>query len=90
MDIDMPVMDGYQTTSQIRKFLGAKADTDSKEIKMPWIVACTAKNSQDERDQCLRAGMNCFMTKPPPPGEIERILSNIFGRGRLNFGIEEE
>ncbi|NML26357.1 response regulator [Zoogloea sp. G-4-1-14] len=55
MDVQMPVMDGYTATRQLRETIGY-AD-------LP-IIALTANALQEERDHCLQAGMNGHVAKP--------------------------
>ena len=55
MDIHMPVMDGFEATRQIRSLPQFKA--------LP-IIALTAGVTEEERGQCLAAGMNDFASKP--------------------------
>ena len=66
MDCQMPVMDGYEATGQIRK-LGP----DFTEIP---IVAMTANALTRDREQCLEAGMNDFLPKPYRQHELEEML----------------
>jgi signal transduction histidine kinase/CheY-like chemotaxis protein len=55
MDLQMPVMDGFEATKWIR--------AQDKYIKLP-IIALTANNFQDDREQCFALGMNDFISKP--------------------------
>ncbi len=73
MDIQMPEMDGIESTKLIREF--------EKEIKVKkpiTIIALTANAMKGDKENCLRAGMNEYMSKPFKPNELQRILANIF------------
>ena len=58
MDIQMPNMDGFEATRQIRA-----ADPSEMDPRIP-VVALTAHAMQGDRDVCLEAGMNDYVTKP--------------------------
>ncbi len=64
MDIQMPLMDGYETTRHIRTTLQSNVP----------IIAMTAHALASEREQCLRAGMNDFMPKPFQMDELQRVM----------------
>jgi signal transduction histidine kinase/CheY-like chemotaxis protein len=55
MDLQMPVMDGYEASRQIRLLTGFKS--------LP-IIALTANNVQEDKERCVSIGMNDFLTKP--------------------------
>lgn len=55
MDLQMPVMDGYEASRQIRLLPGFKS--------LP-IIALTANNVQEDKDRCFSIGMNDFLSKP--------------------------
>lgn len=64
MDIQMPEMDGLEATGRIRKQDG----------KQPYIVAMTANAMADDREICLRAGMDEYLPKPMKMEELVNIL----------------
>lgn len=65
MDIQMPVMNGYETTKIIRN--------SSRGEKIP-IIAVTAGAEKEERNKCLSLGMNDYISKPILKGTVEHIL----------------
>jgi PAS domain S-box-containing protein len=65
MDLQMPVMDGYEATARIRKRYGKEA--------LP-ILAMTAHALQSEAQRCLEAGMNGVVTKPIDPDRLKEEL----------------
>ncbi|MEH6448779.1 MAG: response regulator [Oleispira sp.] len=68
MDCQMPILDGYEATKQIR-------DIDSKVLDntIP-IVAMTANAMQGDREKCINVGMNDFISKPVESSKILQAL----------------
>jgi CheY-like chemotaxis protein len=68
MDCQMPVMDGYETAQKIRL-------PESKVLNQDIpIVAMTANTMEGDRDKCLAAGMNDFISKPINPNKLQEAL----------------
>jgi two-component system sensor histidine kinase/response regulator len=65
MDLQMPVMDGYAATRALRELPGTAG--------LP-IVAVTANALPSERERCLQAGMNDYVTKPIDPDLLRVVL----------------
>ena len=65
LDIEMPEMDGVEATREIRQFL-SKSD-------LP-IIALTANVSLEDREACLKSGMNDFLTKPLNGEALDKTL----------------
>ena len=61
MDVDMPVMNGYETTQRIRALEQERGVPDATRIP---IVAMTAHAMQGARETCLRHGMDAYLAKP--------------------------
>jgi CheY-like chemotaxis protein/signal transduction histidine kinase/class 3 adenylate cyclase len=67
MDVQMPVMDGFTATQQIREH----CNTDETR---PYIVAMTAHALRGYREKCLEAGMDDYVTKPVRPEDLAAAL----------------
>ncbi|NJN60804.1 MAG: GAF domain-containing protein [Coleofasciculaceae cyanobacterium RL_1_1] len=70
MDVQMPEIDGYETTRRIKRDLAPHLG-DS----LPPIVAMTANAMVGDREACLAAGMDDYLSKPIRPEEIIRVLT---------------
>ena len=71
MDCQMPVMDGFEATRTIR--LRESQNTDSERGPIP-IVALTANAMKDDRNECLAAGMNEYLSKPYTRDQLAAVL----------------
>jgi len=67
MDIQMPVMDGIEATKNLRA-------SEHKLTKRPIIVAMTANALAEDKERCLNAGMDDFITKPITIDSIKKVL----------------
>jgi len=66
MDIQMPEMDGIEATRQIMK--------KYNEGERPIIIAMTANVMQGDKEECLNAGMNDYISKPIDLMELQTVL----------------
>ena len=69
MDIQMPKMDGYAATRQIRTLPSDVANVP--------IVAMTANAFEEDKQRAIRAGMNAHIAKPIEAGRLMETLSHI-------------
>jgi len=73
MDIQMPEMDGFTASHEIRRLLPA--------ARQPRIVALTANALQGDRDLCLQAGMDDYLTKPIKLPDLSSVIRRTFLEG---------
>jgi signal transduction histidine kinase/CheY-like chemotaxis protein/HPt (histidine-containing phosphotransfer) domain-containing protein len=71
MDVQMPEMDGLTATRKIR-------ESEQKTLKHIPIVAMTAHAMKGDRESCLAAGMDHYISKPASGDEIRDLIASIF------------
>ncbi|KUL85270.1 hypothetical protein ZTR_07973 [Talaromyces verruculosus] len=69
MDVQMPVMDGYDATRELRN----DPDPNVKEVL---IIALTASTIEGDREKCFHVGMNNYLSKPVKLATLRGMLSN--------------
>lgn len=76
MDIQMPEMDGYETTQHIRNW-------DNQKINSIPIIALTAHASSSEAEKCINLGMNAYLAKPFKTDQLKNSILNLINSKNL-------
>ncbi|HYP17101.1 MAG TPA: response regulator [Opitutus sp.] len=80
MDLQMPEMDGLEASRQIRRRLPAD--------RQPKIIALTANAMQGDRERCIEAGMDDYVSKPVKLHEIEAAIRRLFSKAEATVPPE--
>ena len=75
MDMQMPVMDGYQATTELRqREAESAAGRDGAPALHTPVIALTANAMEGDRERCLAAGADDYLSKPFTPLELQNVL----------------
>jgi CheY-like chemotaxis protein len=72
MDMQMPEMDGFEATREIRRI-----ESEKKSPAGIYIIALTADAMVGDREKCLYAGMNDYLSKPLRPQDLQAALQRF-------------
>ena len=72
MDVQMPVMNGYEATKEIRRL-------ENKELANIPILAMTANAFEEDKKEALKCGMNGHIAKPIDINLLLKTLSEVLG-----------
>jgi CheY-like chemotaxis protein len=76
MDVQMPEMDGIEATRRLKQ---ARPDASQR----PWIIAVTANAMEGDREICIEAGMDDYISKPIKITELLAALERARKRSRV-------
>ena len=75
MDCQMPIMDGFTATQNIR---------NEEKLKHTTIIALTANAMNGDKDRCLKVGMDDYLSKPININDLDLILEKWFTKVKID------
>lgn len=76
MDVQMPKLNGFEVTQAIKENLSPE--------DCPYIVAVTANALRGDRDRCLKAGMDEYISKPIKSETIYQVMEMYYTKKQMN------
>jgi two-component system sensor histidine kinase/response regulator len=83
MDLQMPVMNGFAACAAIREREALRAHGPLDAVERIPIIALTAHAMGEDRERCLSAGMDGFLTKPIKVNELLAAIGKLFQEERV-------
>ncbi|PTV97406.1 Hpt domain-containing protein [Rhodobacter aestuarii] len=84
LDCQMPIMDGYETARKLREAM------QERRVKRRPIIALTANAQKGDREKCLAAGMDSFLSKPVRQGDVEAKFKELLRGWRAKSPAKPE
>jgi CheY-like chemotaxis protein/HPt (histidine-containing phosphotransfer) domain-containing protein len=78
MDCQMPELDGYAATRKLRSWEHGRRKT--------WVVAMTANSLEGDREKCLAAGMDDYVSKPVKTEDLQAAIQRFIGLREIQTG----
>jgi CheY-like chemotaxis protein/HPt (histidine-containing phosphotransfer) domain-containing protein len=85
MDVQMPVMDGLEAVARLRKL-----EQSHPERKHMPVIAMTARALQNDREKCLQAGMDAYVSKPLLIDDLAAVLEEMTSKFDLSAAPAEK
>jgi CheY-like chemotaxis protein len=86
MDVQMPVMDGYEATYKLRHEEPFVSDEDLRDVP---VVALTASAIQGDREKCFEKGMSDYLSKPFSTEDLDRMIVKWAVKRRKERGMNK-
>ncbi|KAH8593804.1 hypothetical protein B0O99DRAFT_514983 [Bisporella sp. PMI_857] len=100
MDVQMPILDGYEATKILRTSKGYNEEGSGAvplgierqvvKIRDIPVIAMTASAIQGDKEKCYEAGMDDYLAKPVEKVKLEEMLVKWVGRQRENHSLDEQ